>query len=95
MELYDIVKKVLVTEKSTLAKDEKNQYVFAVDKRANKVEIAKAVEKLFKVRVIEVRTMNVLGKKKRLGRTIGEKPSWKKAVVSLAEGNRIEIFEGV
>jgi large subunit ribosomal protein L23 len=95
MEFYDIIKKVLITEKSTIVKDEWNQYVFSVDRRANKVEIGKAIEKLFKVRVIEVRTMNVLGKKKRLGKSVGEKPSWKKAVVKLAEGNRIEIYEGV
>jgi len=95
MELYDIIKRVLITEKSTIVKDEWNQYVFAVDKRANKIEIANAVEKLFKVRVLDVRTLNMQGKKKRLGKTMGEKPSWKKAVVTLAEGNRIEIFEGV
>jgi len=95
MELYGVIKKVLITEKSTIVKDEWNQYIIAVDNRANKIEIARAVEKLFKVKVLQVRTMNVLGKKKRLGKTMGEKPSWKKAVVTLAEGNRIEIYEGV
>jgi large subunit ribosomal protein L23 len=95
MELYDIIKKVLITEKSTIVKDGWNQYVFAVDPRANKIEIARAVEKLFKVKVIGVRTMNMLGKMKRQGKTFGQKPSWKKAVVTLAEGNRIEIYEGV
>jgi large subunit ribosomal protein L23 len=95
MEIYDVIKRVLITEKSTIVKDEWNQYVFAVDRRANKIEIAGAVEKLFKVKVLEVRTMNMVGKKKRLGKTVGEKPSWKKAIVSLAEGNRIEIYEGV
>ncbi|MDD5170475.1 MAG: 50S ribosomal protein L23 [Syntrophales bacterium] len=95
MEIYDIVKRVLITEKSTIVKDGWNQHVFAVDRRANKIEIANAVEKLFKVKVLNVRTMNMLGKKRRLGKTVGEKPSWKKAVVTLAEGNRIEIFEGV
>jgi large subunit ribosomal protein L23 len=95
MELYDIVKKVLITEKSTIVRDEWNQYVFAVDRRANKIEIANAVEKLFKVKVRDVKTMNVLGKKRRLGKTVGEKSSWKKAVVTLAEGNRIEIYEGI
>ena len=95
MEIYDIIKRVLVTEKSTIVKDGWNQYVFAVDKRANKIEIAGAVEKLFKVKVLEIRTMNMQGKKKRVGKTIGEKPSWKKAVVTLAAGNRIEVYEGV
>ena len=95
MELYDIIKKVLITEKSTIVKDGWNQYVFAVDKRANKIEIAHAIEKLFKVKVLDVRTMNVIGKKKRLGKHEGEKPAWKKAVATLAAGNRIEIFEGV
>jgi large subunit ribosomal protein L23 len=95
MEIYDVIKRVLITEKSTIVKDEWNQYIFAVDRRANKIEIANAVEKLFKVKVLEVRTMNMVGKKKRLGKTVGEKPSWKKAVVSLAEGNRIEVYEGV
>ncbi len=95
MEIYDVIKRVLITEKSTIAKDERNQYILAVDRRANKIEIANATEKLFKVKVLDVRTMNILGKKKRLGKTVGEKPSWKKAVVTLAEGNRIEIYEGV
>ena len=95
MEIYDIVKKALITEKSTVVKDEWNQYVFAVDRRANKIEIANAVEKLFKVKVLDVRTMNVLGKKKRVGKTVGVRPSWKKAVVTLAEGSRIELYEGV
>lgn len=95
MEQYDIIKKALITEKSNIAREDGNKYVFQVDRRANKIEIAKAVEKLFRVKVLEVRTMNVLGKKKRLGRIVGEKSSWKKAVVTLAPGSRIEIFEGV
>ena len=95
MELYDVIKRVLVTEKSTIVKDGWNQYVFEGDRRANKIEIANAIEKLFKVKVLDVRTMNMIGKKKRVGRTIGEKPSWKKAVATLAEGSRIEIYEGV
>lgn len=95
MELHDIIKRMVVTEKSTILRDEGNKYVFEVDRRANKIEIAKAVEKLFKVQVVNVRTMNYQGKRKRLGRIIGERRSWKKAVVTLAPGNRIEIFEGV
>ena len=72
-----------------------NKYHFQVDRRANKVEIAQAVEKLFKVKVTDVRVLNVLGKKKRLGRIMGQKSSWKKAIVTLAEGSRIEVAEGV
>lgn len=95
MEVYQIIKKLLVTEKSTLARDESNKYIFEVDRKANKVEIGRAVEKLFKVKVVDVRVMNVLGKKKRTGRVMGQKSSWKKAIVTLTAGNRIEIFEGV
>jgi len=94
MEMYRIIRRALITEKSTAAKDE-NKYVFEVDRRANKIEVAKAVEKLFKVKVLDVHVMNVTGKKKRVGRIMGEKPSWKKAVVTLAPGSRIEIHEGV
>ncbi len=95
MEVHQIIKKLLVTEKSTLARDESNKYIFEVDRKANKVEIGQAVEKLFKVKVVDVRVMNVLGKKKRTGRVMGQKSSWKKAIVTLTAGNRIEIFEGV
>lgn len=95
MELYRIIKKALITEKSTLAREEANKYVFEVDRRANKIEIVKAIEKLFKVKVLNVHVMNVTGKKKRLGRVVGQKRSWKKAVVTLAPGNRIEVYEGV
>ncbi len=95
MELHQIIKKTLITEKSTLARDAANQYNFEVDPRANRIEVLRAVEKLFKVKVLSVRVMNVPGKKKRTGRTIGERRSWKKAIVTLAPGNRIEAIEGV
>jgi len=95
MEVHQVIKKILITEKSTIARDESNKYFFEVDRKANKVEISKAVEKLFKVTVADVRVINVLGKKKRLGRTVGQKRSWKKAIVTLAAGNRIEVAEGV
>ena len=94
MDMYRIIRRALITEKSTIAKEE-NKYVFEVDRRANKIEVAKAVEKLFKVKVLDVRIMNVMGKKKRVGRIMGEKRSWKKAIVTLAPGNRIEIHEGM
>ncbi|MDI9571240.1 MAG: 50S ribosomal protein L23 [Pseudomonadota bacterium] len=95
MELYKIIKKALLTEKTTSAREAENKYFFAVDRRANKIEIGAAVEKLFKVKVLNVAVMNVPGKKKRVGRIVGEKPAWKKAVVTLAPGSRIEIIEGV
>lgn len=93
MELHEIIKKAVITEKSTNARTASNQYCFKVDRRANRIEIGRAVEKLFKVKVLEVRVMNVPGKKKRTGRIIGERPSWKKAVVTLAPGNTIETME--
>jgi large subunit ribosomal protein L23 len=95
MDIYSVIKKPLVTEKSTIARDEGNKYIFEVDRRATKIEIRNAVEKIFKVKVMTVRTMNFIGKKKRVGRTIGSRSDWKKAVVTLAPGSSIEVFEGV
>ena len=95
MDINRIIKRILVTEKSTAAREESNKYFFEVDRKANKLEIAGAVEKLFKVKVVDIHVMHVLGKKKRMGRTIGQKSSWKKAVVTLAAGNSIEFAEGV
>ena len=92
MEIYQIIKRPLVTEKTTLAK-ESNKYHFEVDRRANKIEIGQAVEKLFKVKVVNVRTMNMAGKKKRVGKVLGRKRDWKKAIVTLAPGSSIEIFQ--
>ena len=94
MELYQIIKKALITEKGTIARDAVNQYNFEIDVRANKIEVARAVEKLFNVKVLNVRVMNVSGKKKRMGKTMGQRPSWKKAIVTLAPGQRIEAVEG-
>ena len=94
MELYRVIKKTLITEKSTIARDAANQYNFEVHVKANRIEIGRAVEKLFRVKVVNVRVMNVRGKKKRSGRVMGERSSWKKAVVTLAPGSRIEIGEG-
>jgi large subunit ribosomal protein L23 len=89
-----IIRRPLVTEKSTRQKDEGHQYVFEVDRNSNKIEIQSAVEHLFKVQVNNVRTINVLGKVKRLGRKFGKRPDWKKAIVTLREGDRIDFFEG-
>lgn len=93
-ELHEIIRRPLITEKSTQQKEENRQYVFEVDPRANKIEIKEAVEQLFKVKVLKVRTLNVLGKIKRLGRRYGKRPDWKKAIVTLREGDRIDFFEG-
>jgi len=95
MELHQIIKKILITEKSNLDRETANKYHFEVNRKANKVEISNAVEKLFKVKVTDVRVFHVLGKKKRMGKVMGQKSSWKKAIVTLAEGSRIEIAEGV
>ena len=89
-----VIRRPLVTEKSTRQKEAGRQYAFEVDPEANKVEIQHAVERLFKVRVLQVRTTNVLGKIKRLGRRYGKRPDWKKAIVTLKEGDRIDFFEG-
>lgn len=94
-EAYKIIRRPLITEKSTIQKGMYNQLAFEVDRRANKIEIKKAVERIFKVQVAEVRTQNYQGKIKRLGRNTGRRPHWKKAIVTLKPGQKIEFFEGV
>jgi large subunit ribosomal protein L23 len=89
-----VIRRPMVTEKSTRQKEEGRQYVFEVHRDANKIEIQSAVERLFKVTVLQVRTSNVMGKVKRLGRRYGKRPDWKKAIVTLKEGDRIDFFEG-
>jgi large subunit ribosomal protein L23 len=93
-EAHQIIRRPLVTEKSTQQKEKGNQYAFEVDMKANKIEIQSAVERLFKVKVSQVRTCNVLGKVKRLGRKYGKRADWKKAIITLKEGDRIDFFEG-
>jgi large subunit ribosomal protein L23 len=92
---YEVVQRPLLTEKGTRLKEEGNQYLFRVAKTANKVEIKHAIEQLFKVSVLEVHTVQLRGKVKRLGRFQGRRPDWKKAIVSLKEGHSIELYEGV
>lgn len=94
MDMHTIIKRPLVTEKTTSLMEE-NKYCFVVDPRANKHQIKQAVEEIFKVKVVAVNTSNVLGKIKRQGRYSGRRPSWKRAIVTLESGNRIEFFEGV
>ncbi len=93
MIIYDVIKKPLITEKTTAEKDAHNVVVFVVNKDANKIEIKDSVEKLFKVSVAAVKTVNVAGKVKRAGKNIGKRPNWKKAYVSLAAGSNIDFFE--
>jgi len=95
MDIYQIIKEPRITEKSNLQKKDANQVSFKIDRRANKVEIKKAVETLFKTKVIEVRTMNIRGKRRRMGRNLGKKSDWKKAIVKLAPDKSIEFFEGM
>jgi len=92
---HQVLKRPLVTEKSTIAREERNVVTFAVDPRANKHEIQRAVEQLFSVKVVDVRTMRMPRKTRRTGRFVGLRPEWKKALVRLAEGQAIEFFEGV
>ena len=94
MNEYDIILRPIITEKSTLVKETGNQYVFEVTRSANKIEIRKAVEKLFKVKVLDVHVSNMEGKKKRLGRFAGKRSDWKKAIVKLSPKDKITIFEG-
>ncbi len=93
--IYAALKKPLISEKGTVAKEKNNQYVFEVDKRASKYEIKKAVEHFFTVKVAKVNTAIFQGKIKRVGKSFGKQSGWKKAVVTLKEGNVINFFEGV
>jgi large subunit ribosomal protein L23 len=94
-DLYHVVTAPLITEKGTLVNEIGNQFVLRVRREASKHDIRRAVEALFKVKVTKVRTANYLGKTRRVGRTVGRRPAWKKAYVTLAEGQRIDLFESV
>ena len=95
MDMYQIVKKPLVTEKGTVMLGDGNWVTFKVHLDANKIEIREAVQKIFSVSVLQVNTQVVRGKRKRFGRAMGQSKAWKKAIVQLKEGDKIEIFEGV
>lgn len=90
----DVIRRPLITEKGTFAKEEDNQLLFEVDRRANKVEIRKAIEDLFDVEVLKVRTVSIKGKTKRMGRILGKRSDMKKAYVTLAPGHNVDFFEG-
>ncbi|MGI6225164.1 MAG: 50S ribosomal protein L23 [Peptococcales bacterium] len=90
----DVIIKPIVSEKS-LASMEQNKYTFKVDLKANKIDIKHAIESIFKVKVVDVKTMIVKGKMKRMGRYQGKRPDWKKAIITLKDGDKIEIVEGL
>ena len=92
---YSVIREPLLTEKCHDLKEKQNKVAFRVARSANKDAIREAVEKIFKVKVESVNVMNVSGKKKRLGRNVGRRADWKKAVVTLKAGENIEIIEGV
>ncbi len=92
---YEVLLSPLLTEKGTLLKEKDNKVLFKVARDANKIEIKKAVEEIFKVKVNCVTTINCKGKKKRLGRHEGKRPDWKKAVVALKEGEKLDFIEGM
>ena len=90
-----IVKRALITEKGSILREQDGQYSFEVDTDANKIEIKRAVETIFKVKVTVVRTQMMHGKVKRLGRSAGRRPDWKRAIVTLAADQTIELFDQV
>ena len=95
MDVYQVLKRPLITEKGTRQKEQSNQMIFEVDRRANKVMVRNAVESIFRVKVLSVKLMNVKGKERRVGRNVGRRPDWKKAIVRLGPGENIEFFEGI
>lgn len=95
MDVYQVLKRPLITEKGTRQKEQSNQMIFEVDRRANRVMVRNAVESIFRVKVLSVKLMNVKGKERRVGRNAGRRPDWKKAIVRLGPGENIEFFEGI
>jgi len=93
-DIYQVIKKPLVTEKANIHKEKDNKVAFVVAPEANKAEIKEAVERLLKVKVLKVNIATMKGKPRRIGRTSGKRADWKKAVVTLRPGDRIEFFEG-
>ncbi|NLS78300.1 MAG: 50S ribosomal protein L23 [Chloroflexi bacterium] len=95
MDLHEILKRPLTTEKTTALSGELRQYSFEVDKRANKHQVKEAVEKMFKVQVVGVNVLMMPSRQRRWGRIMGRKAAWKKAIVTLQPGDSISFFEGV
>jgi large subunit ribosomal protein L23 len=94
MNRFEILKRPLDTEKLDRMRDRENKFAFEIDMKANKTEVKQAIEQLFKVKVLDVKTSIVRGKFRRLGRTQGQRPNCKKAIVTLKEGDAIQLFEG-
>ncbi|NNE44725.1 MAG: 50S ribosomal protein L23 [Gemmatimonadetes bacterium] len=95
MDSRTVLRRPLLTEKATIAREIANEYAFEIDPRANKIDVKRAVEKLFEVKVKSVRTVNRMGKMKRMGAHQGRRAAWKKALVTLEEGNTLDLFEGM
>jgi large subunit ribosomal protein L23 len=95
MIIHEIIKRPLITEKTSIQKELFNKVTFEVDRRANRIEIKQAIESIFSVRVASVKTMQITGKTKQRGRITGKRRDWKKAIVTLMPGERIDFFEGV
>ncbi len=95
MDMYRVIEKPLVTEKGTDMLADGNWVVFRVNLEANKIQILEAVQKIFDVKVLHVNTQVVRGKRRRFGKAMGQSKAWKKAMVQLKEGDKIQIFEGV
>jgi large subunit ribosomal protein L23 len=95
MHPFQVIRRPVITEKAMLLADYDNQYTFEVVMKANKQMIRDAVEEAFDVKVLKVRTMVVPGKPRRWGRRVSHTPAWKKAIVTLVQGDSIELFEGV
>jgi large subunit ribosomal protein L23 len=91
---FEIIKRPLDTEKLDRMRDRENKFAFEIDMKANKTEVKQAIEQLFKVKVVAVKTAIVRGKFRRIGRSEGQRPNWKKAIVTLKEGDAISLFEG-
>lgn len=94
MNLTDVIKRPLDTEKFDRARDQFNQYAFEVDRGATKLEVKQAIEQLFKVQVADVQTQLHRGKSKRMGTSLGRRSNWKRAIVTLKAGEAISLFEG-
>jgi len=95
VDIYQVIREPHIAEKATMLKERSNQIVLKVHKDANKAEIRQAVKQLLKVKVVNVHTLNVMGKSRRVGKNLGKRSDWKKAIVRLAPGENLEFLQGV